>query len=148
MSGAARLARLYRKVEQMRSVERRVAAMHLDDVEVAASMARSAWERELGGGRAALARGDREGWTVAELAGLRLTANLERLAQLRVKREVVLLEAAERHDESRLKMEQVEKLVERRRAEAALEAGRREQAGADDRFGSRLAWVRLGASDD
>jgi len=143
--GLRRLATLYGMVEQMRSLELRVAAGAVDDVVCASAIEALVHRGQVDGGRAAMAAGDREEWSVAETTREVVEARIERLAKLRVVREVKLDEARDAHKTSRLKVEQMERVVERARAEAALVEDRKTQAVADDRFAARGAWTRAKA---
>jgi hypothetical protein len=139
----ARVAQVYGMVERMRSVERRVAANAVDEVVCSEAIQTTVLTSLLGGARDALAAGNREEQQIAETARQRVELGLERLAQMRVERQAVLERVAAEHRESVVAMEQIDRLLERARAAESLEADRREQAVADDRFGSRLAWRRM-----
>ncbi len=136
----SRLARLYGMMERIRLAELRAAVNAVNEVAHASAVQAAVREREVVEGRAALAEGDRGGWMVAEKTREVAEARLERMALLRRARAAELEQAALVHRASRLKAEQMERVLERRRAAEAVEEGRREQAAADDRFASRLAW--------
>jgi hypothetical protein len=108
----------------------------------AASIAKVVRESQVADARAAMATGQREAWQVAETTRGVVEARMARLARVRIEREAALDEAVSTHRASRLDMEQMESVVERRRAMAMLEAGRRAQMESDDRFASRRAWER------
>ena len=139
----ARIAKVYGLVERMRSLELRMAADAVSEVEFAAAVAAATRYNQVAGARAALVAGNREEWSVAEVTLRVEEIRMQRLAELRVKREAKLAEAVSLHRESRLEMEQMERVVELKRAAAAIEEGRRTQAMADDRFASRSAWKRM-----
>jgi len=139
----ARIAKVYGLVERMRSLELRMAADAVSEVEFAAAVAAATRYNQVAGARAALVAGNREEWSVAEVTLRVEEIRMQRLAELRVKREAKLAEAVSLHRESRLEMEQMERVVELKRAAAAIEEGRRTQAMADDRFASRGAWKRM-----
>ena len=82
------------------------------------------------------------GWACAE--ALRESAELRvvRLGEVQRQREKVALVAIEAHRESRVKTEQMQRVVERVRREEAIVDGRREQAGADDRYAARTAYEK------
>jgi hypothetical protein len=138
--GIARLAGLYGMVERMRSLELRAAAGNLDEVASAQTMQAAVHRSEVSGSRAAFASGDREQWKVAETARALLEIRMARLNKLRAEREVKLDQAAQAYNRSRVRMEQMDRVVERERERLACEAARRAQAEADDRFASRRAW--------
>jgi hypothetical protein len=139
----SRLGRLYTRVEQIRSLERRVASSAVEEAELATEVHTAAYEAHISSGRAALGMGDRAEYTIAQLSREVARQRIAHLDRLRAEREAVLTSAVEAHRESRLSMEQVERLISRSSAEAALEAARREQAQADDRFGSRSAYTAV-----
>ncbi len=138
--GVARLAELYAMVEQMRSMELRAAANAVEDIACALAIAATVRGSQIADARAALAGGQREEWQVAETARGVVEAQIARLATLRVQREATLDEAVAAHRASRLEMQQMERIVERRRAVLLVEEDRRAQVESDDRFASRRAW--------
>ena len=140
--GLTRLASLYGMVEQMRSLELRVAASAVDDVVLVASIEAAIRQSKIFGARAALAAGDREEWQMAETTREGVEARIERLANLRVERETRREEAALAHSTSRVEMEQLDRVVEQQRDRLALEEARRAQAESDDRYAARLAWAQ------
>lgn len=141
--GLSRLTIAYSRMEQMRSLERRVAAGAVDEVACREAIATAAREGHLYAARTAMAVGDREEWTIAETTRGAVEGSIERLAALRVAREETLAEAVAEHRASRLQLEQMERLLERRRTADAVEDGRRQQMGADDRYAARMAWGRM-----
>jgi len=140
--GIRRLASLYGMMEQVRSLERRVAANSVDEAACAGVIQTAIRDSHATGGREALAAGNPELWSIAAKSREMAEDRIVRLAKVRMEREVALQQAVHVHRESRLKMEQMERLLERARVATATEDGRREQAVADDRFSSRLAWAR------
>ena len=140
--GMKRLGQVYAMVERMRSADRRVAAAELDDAVYAAAIAVALHEAQRSEGRTALGEGDRAAWTIAETARQMMEMRIVRLGSVREELETALAAAAEVHRESRFRLEQMDRLVERAVALRGVDEGRREQAAADDRFGSRLAWGR------
>jgi len=140
--GVARLASLYATLERMRSVELRAAATAVEDVACAAAIAATVRGSQIENARAAMATGRRDEWQVAETMRSVLEVRMKRLAVLRAEREADLDAAVAAHRASRLEMEQMERVVERRQAMTRLEDGRRAQAESDDRFASRRSWER------
>ena len=82
-SGVARLAGLYAMVEQLRSLELRVAVGVVDEIACAQSMQAAVHQSEVSGSRAALASGDRASWQVAETARRAIEMRMNRLNKLR-----------------------------------------------------------------
>jgi hypothetical protein len=139
-NGLERLAALYTMVERMHSLAVRVAAEAVEDVACRVEIETAVHRGNLAAGRNALAEGRPEERLIEETAGGLAEVRLERLAELRGRREAVLEEAVTMHRRAYLETEQMARLVKRRRERQALEEGRKEQAEADDRFASRGAW--------
>ena len=146
--GVARLASLYGMTERVRSVELRVAAGAVEAVACSVAIAATVRERQITEARTAMANGRREEWQVAETTRGVVEAGIVRLAKLRVEREAVLEDAVQRHRISRLNMEQMDRVVDRARAQETLQESRRSQAESDDRFASRRAWKRTQPGGD
>jgi len=144
----ARLATLYAMMERMRSVELRVAAGAVEDVVCSAAIAATVRENQIADGRVAMASGRRDEWQVAQTARAVVEARMVRLATLRAEREIALEKAVQMHRASRLKMEQMDRVVDRTRTHLSLEESRRSQAESDDRFASRRAWLQMQPVDD
>ncbi len=142
MKSLRRIAKVYGLVERMHSLELRVAADALNDVLCATAVAAATRYQQASSAREALVLGRREEWAVAEVTRTVEEIRMTRLAELRTQREAKVAEAAVVHRASRLQMEQMERVVERKRAVAAIDEGRKTQAMADDRFASRAAWSR------
>jgi len=142
MKRLARIAKVYGLVERMHSLELRMASDAVNDVACAAAVAAATSYQQTVSARAALVSGNREEWSVAEVTRSVEEIRMQRLAELKVQREEKLMEATQTHRASRMQMEQMERVVERKRAIAAIDEGRRTQAMADDRFASRAAWMR------
>lgn len=146
--GVVRLASLYTMMERMRSVELRVAAGAVEDVAYSAAIAATARESQIADARAAMSTGRREEWQVAETTRAVVEARIVRLAKLQAEREIILADAALRHRMSRLNMEQMDRIVDRTRSQEGVLEDRRLQAESDDRFASRLAWMKTKHADD
>ncbi len=143
--GLHRVAALYGQVERVRLVELQEAAAAVAEAErlrVAAEAARGDRQQE---GRAALARGEGIAWRLAESACEVAEVTMDRAAAVRAERELLRASAGELYRASRLRTEQVARVVEGLRAAEALVAGRREQAATDDRYAARLCWSRMKA---
>jgi hypothetical protein len=133
---------VYDLVERMHSLELRVASDAVQEVEFAAAVAAATSYRQAAAAREALVSGNREEWSVAEVTRGVEEIRMQRLAELRLRRERQHAEAVETHRASKRRTEQMERVVERKRASAAIDDGRRDQAAADDRFASRSAWAQ------
>ena len=95
--------------------------------------------------REALTDADRMGWVLAASVGEFSALRAERLAAMQVQRDLLHAEAMRRYTASRLKTQQVLEAVKRSRTLAVLEEERRAQAAGDDRYASRLEWMRTQA---
>jgi hypothetical protein len=142
-----RLARVYAMVEQTRSLERRVAANAVEDAACAVAIAAAVYEAQVRGGREALAQGERAEWMIAETTREMAERRITRLRAARAECDAALELAAEAHHESRLRMEQMERLLASDEDRQRVEQARQEQAVSDDRFGSRMAWKRAAAAE-
>ena len=140
-----RVALLYGQVERVRLAELHEAALAVAEAERLRAAGEAACLKSRGEGRAALARGEGMAWRLAEGAAEAAELTVERAAAWRQEREAARVGAGEAYRASRLRTEQVTRVVEALRdAEAVLE-GRREQAANDDRYGARLCWTRMKA---
>lgn len=141
LEGLKRLVSLYGGIEEMHSTElqRRTAAVREAEQAIAAQQNTLRWSASRG--HAELNTGDRVGWKSSQVQREIAEWKQERLQQVRMERERSNEEARRRYLASRLKSEQVKHLVDRAAAETAIEAGRRTQAGLDDRFLSRKRWT-------
>jgi len=141
LEGLKRLVSLYGGVEEMHSTElqRRTAAVR--EAERAIASQQSVLRRSASCAHSELTTGDRVGWKSVQVQREIAEWKQERLEQVRVERERSNEEARSRYLASRLRSEQVKHLVERAAAQTAIEAGRRTQAGLDDRFLLRKRWT-------
>ena len=136
-----RLVTLYAAVEEMHSSElqRMVAAVHEAQhaIGIEQEIARSARID----GRGALLAGDQVSCMMA--GTLEETAVWRRrgLEQIRLEREERNEAAREQYVASRLKREQIKRVVDDITAQMAIEEGRRMQAASDDRFLARRRWT-------
>ena len=137
--GLARVVAVYSRMEQMRSLERRMAADAADEIVCKETIAAAARDGYHDAAREAMGAGDREEWAVAVTARGAVEGRIQRLAELRAEREEMLAECVVAHRASRLQLEQMERLLARRRAADAIEDGRRQQLGADDRYAACMA---------
>jgi hypothetical protein len=145
-----RLGALYEVVEEMHSMELQrmiTAVLEIQQaIGVQQEMLQSARLHE----REALKVGDRMEWAMAE--ALQETSGLRRrrLDEVRVVREDFKNRASEQYVASRLKSEQMNRVVDRITEQIEVESARRAQAVSDDRFLSRRRWTeaRLEARAD
>jgi hypothetical protein len=145
ISGLKRLAGLYSKVEHIRSLQLRAATSDVAEVVQAQQNLRDGERRQALEGRSALARGDRAGWSASAVQAQFATQREELLDTMLNTRETAREQAAKAHRTSYQRKEQIDGLVESAIAAAAVIADRREQAGSDDRFLSRRAWLQARA---
>jgi hypothetical protein len=136
-----RLVSLYGSVEAMHSTElqRRTAAVR--EAEQAIVAQQGALRQSASYSRDGLNDGDRVGWKAAQVQREIAEWKQERLEQVRMERERSSEEARKRYIASRLRSEQIRHLTDRAEAGASIDAGRRAQAGLDDRFLSRKRWT-------
>lgn len=140
--GLTRLSALYGTLERMRSVELRIAAAALAEIERAQVFeARAAEDMRLRG-RSALISGSRVDWEFAEIGRRVSEIRVERMTQMNIDRVEVRDQAAKAYQTSHLEMKQVGQIMDIARRHAALTESRRVQAAADDRYASRLEWTR------
>ena len=136
-----RLMTLYTAVEEMHSVElqRMTAAVRETQQAIGAvqEIARSARMD----GRAALLGGNRVCWTMAETRQETAAWRRRGLEQIRVEREELSDAAREQYVASRLKREQIKRVLGDIAARLEVEEGRRMQAASDDRFLARRRWT-------
>jgi hypothetical protein len=144
--GLAKVAMLYGQVERVRLVELQEAAAAVAEAEHlrAAAEARGAAHRSEG--RAALLQGEGLAWRLAESAGDATEVLRERALLLMAERDVLRTAAGEAYRSSRLRTEQVTRVVEAIAQAQAVVDARREQAATDDRYAARLCWTRMKAS--
>jgi hypothetical protein len=136
-----RMAALYGVMERMHSVELQRARSVVREAEQAIETQQRIVHAAGLDGREALTRGDRMGWSLAETQQVVAAWKGERLQEIRVKREALNEMARERYAGSRLKSEQMSRVVEGVAMRMEREEGRRFQSITDDRFLSRKLWM-------
>jgi len=92
--------------------------------------------------RAALERGDRKEWLLAEAQSEVARANMEKLTPLLARREAAVPAAMARFLSCRLEHEQTKVLAEAAQREVAMDQARRDQAAADEWVLSRWSIVK------
>jgi len=141
LEGLKRLVSLYGGIEEMYSTELQRQTAAVREAEQAIAEQQGALRRSASRGRNDLNAGDRVGWKSSQVQREIAEWKQERLQQVRVERERSNEEARRRYLASRLRSEQVKHLVDHAAAKVAIDAGRRTQAGLDDRFLSRKRWT-------
>jgi hypothetical protein len=136
-----RLVTLYAAVEEMHSIElqRMVAALH--EVQQAIGVERELTRSAKVDSRGALLTGDRMGWMMAESQQETAMWRRQGLEKIRLEREELNDAAREQYVASRLKREQMNRVLEDIGARMENEEGRRVQAASDDRFLARRRWT-------
>ncbi len=141
-TGLKRLAKLYALVEQRNGLEVRAAAVALHDVEQVALTYAADRRLELIAARTALGGGSRIEALAAERTGAAYLAHGALLGRLREDLRSARDQAVHTHRASRVERRQLDGVVERAGTAERIEAGRREQGLADDRFLARREWTR------
>jgi hypothetical protein len=136
-----RLRDVYGVVEEMHSAELQRAAAAVREAQHAIGAQQNVVRSARSDGREALEPGDRVGWTTAEVLREAASSKQRRLESICIERESVSDAARERHVASRLKREQMQRLVVRETEHIQLEEGRKMQAASDDRFLARQRWA-------
>ncbi len=141
MSDLKRLVTLYALLERMRAAEAALAQAAVNEVHAARAGEIERYRTGVREGRAAMLADDATARTVslADEDGAAMRWN--RLAPLQLAREKAQAAALEVYRASRLETEQMRSVVDRQRALEAIADGRRTQAEADDRYGSRRGWM-------
>jgi hypothetical protein len=129
-------------VEQIRSLQLRAAAVEVAQVVQAEAHEADVRRRQTAEGHDALTQGDHDGWLAASAQTDAAEMRQRRLEPLYQAREAFRLQANAVHQASRLRLEQMEGIVERTQARQTLEDERRAQAASDDRFLSRKMWLK------
>jgi hypothetical protein len=143
-----RLVTLYAAVEELHSTELQRMASAVREAQQAIEVERVVARSARMDGRGALVAGDRMGWMMAETQ--RETAAWRRrgLEQIRMEREELNEMAREQYVVSRLKREQIKRVVDNIAARMEIEERRRLQAASDDRFLARRRWTDAQERDE
>lgn len=140
-TGLKRVLGLYGLIERMHLSESQMALGAVLEVDRAAHVEEQSRGTLLSEGRQALRSGDNYERSLAEYSSKVCTERILRLAEMRVQREQMRERSRDTHRESRLKLEQVKRVLERAMILTEVEDGRRTQAVSDDRYGSRREWM-------
>jgi hypothetical protein len=135
-----RLVTLYAVVEEMHSAELQRMTAAVREAEHAIGMEQKVAHAARADSRRALIAGDSVGWMMAETQQETAAWRRVRLEEIRLEREVLNEAARERYVASRLKRQQMKRVLENIAGRMETEAGRRMQAASDDRFLARRRW--------
>lgn len=136
-----RIRKLYEAVEEVHLMEWQQMTAALSEVRSAVDVERMGAGQAVCEGRAALASGDRVGWSAADSLRKASGAKLNRLEAVHTERKRSSEAAREQHVVSRRKSEQMQRLAERAAEEVTLHEGKKMQAATDDRFLARQHWA-------
>ncbi len=136
-----RLVTLYTAVEEMHSVELQRMTAAVREAQQAIGAAQETARSARLDGRAALLGGDQVCWTMAETRQETAAWRRRRLEQIRLERQELNDAAREQYVASRLKREQINRVLDDMAARLDVEEGRRMQAASDDRFLARRRWM-------
>ncbi|MEO6807138.1 MAG: hypothetical protein ABI286_10150 [Edaphobacter sp.] len=136
-----RLVTLYAAVEEMHSIELQRVTAAVRETQRAIGVQREVAESARTDGRGALLTGDRIGRMMAESQQESAAWRRRGLEQIRLEREELNDAAREQYVASRLKREQMKRVLEDIASRMETEEGRRMQAASDDRFLARRRWT-------
>ncbi len=136
-----RLVTLYAAVEEMHSTELQRMASAVSEAQQAIGIEQEVARSARINGREALLAGDRVSWMMAETQQGTAAWRRRRLEQIRLEREGLNEAAREQYVASRLKRDQIKRVVDDIAARMEREEGRRLQAASDDRFLARRRWT-------
>jgi len=132
-----RIMGIYGVIEELRSAELLSAATAVYEVQQAIGGQEDAVRSARAEGRRTLGEDDRIGWTASEAQHLAAGVKRGRLEPIRQQRQAMKETAREQYLASRLKREQMERLIVRAEEQIGVEEERRAQAESDDRFLAR-----------
>jgi hypothetical protein len=136
-----RLVSLYTAVEEMHSTELQRMTSAVREAQRAIGIEQEVARSARTDGRGALLAGDRVSWMMAETQQETAAWRRRGLEQIRLEREELNESAREQYVASRLKREQINRVVDDIAARMEIEGGRRMQAASDDRFLARRRWT-------
>jgi hypothetical protein len=136
-----RLVSLYAAVEEMHSTELQRMTSAVREAQRAIGIEQEVARSARTDGRGALLAGDRVSWMMAETQQETAAWRRRGLEQIRLEREELNESAREQYVASRLKREQINRVVDDIAARMEIEGGRRMQAASDDRFLARRRWT-------
>lgn len=141
LAGLKRLMSLYGGIEEMHSAELQRTTAAVREAEQAFEIQQRTVRWSASHGRDALNLGDRMDWKAAQMQREIAEWKQERLEEVRLERQKSNDKATQQYIASRLKSEQVKHVVDGATSQMEIEAGRRTQAGLDDRFLARRRWT-------
>jgi hypothetical protein len=136
-----RLVTLYSAVEEIHSTELQRRAAAVGEAQGALGLERENAQLARAESRGALLIEDGTGWKVAETQQETAMGRQKRLEQIYLERQRVSTAAREQYVASRLRREQMERVLGDIAAQTEAEEGRRTQAASDDRFLARSRWT-------
>jgi hypothetical protein len=132
---------LYAAVEEMHSVELQRMTAAVRETQRAIGAVQEIAQSARLDGRAALFGGDQVCWTMAETRQETAARRRGGLEQIRAEREELNNAAREQYVASRLKREQIKRVLDDIATRVEVEEGRRIQAASDDGFLARRRWT-------
>jgi hypothetical protein len=136
-----RLVSLYAAVEEMHSTELQRTGSAVRAAQQAIGMEQEVARSARVNGREALLAGDRVSAVMAETQQKTAGWRRRRLEQIRLERENLNEAAREQYVASRLKREQIKRVLDDMALLMEIDRGRRLQAASDDRFLARRRWT-------
>ena len=136
-----RLMSLYTAVEQMHSSELQRMMAAVREAQQAIGVEQEMVRTARAEGRGALLAGDRERWTTTEIQQGTAAWRQQDLKKIHREREELNEAVREQYVASRLKREQIKRVIDDIAARMGTEEGRRTQAASDDRFLARKRWT-------
>lgn len=140
LQGLQRIAQMYMAVKHVQATALQQAAASLRDAESRIALQQEREGRSVSAGNAALDAGEHIEWLMHTSQRRIGERNAEALHELRKRREASMLEAIESYSESRIRFEQMERLLRELRSQRRIEQERTAQLQSDDRFLSRRWW--------
>ena len=136
-----RLVSVYAAVEEMHSIESQRTTAAVREMQLTIGREQQVMHSSRLDSRGALLDGDHVRWILAETRHGAAAWRRRALEQIRLEREALNVAAKEQYMASRLKREQVKRVVEDVAARIEIEEERRIQASSDDRFLARRRWA-------
>ena len=136
-----RLVNLYAAVEEMHSTELQRMGSAVRAAQQAIGIEQEVARSARVNGREALLAGDRVSAVMAETQQKTAGWRGQRLEQIRLEREKLNEAAREQYVASRLKREQIKRVLDDMALLMEIDKGRRLQAASDDRFLARRRWT-------
>jgi hypothetical protein len=136
-----RLVTLYAAVEEMHSTELQRMTAAVREARQAILVEQEITSSAQVEGRGALLDGDRMRWMMVETQQETAAWRRRRLEQIRLEREELNEAAREQFVASRLKREQIKRVLDEMVSRMEIETERRIQAASDDRFLARRRWT-------